>query len=281
MDTKREKLILGSRGNLALRLKERFSDAITIPRSEFLNWSTPDDILKVLQDRDVDIYVAVGIISKHATKQDLERVNLGIPKLVSEAIRDTNSRLITFGSIMEKSKKICEENPYINTKYRLSTYLEDKLPSEAFLHLRMHTLYGGAKPNTEMFLGQLFESIKNRANFSMTSGKQVREYHHIDDDIDAIEVLMTKGCRGVQEITHGEALKLFEIANKVLQHFKLGEMLRVGEITEIPSEIFSPIGVKSAELHEVNFRPSIEGIITYLSQCLNEQANKDRQFPNP
>jgi len=95
----RRKIIIGSNGNIALRLKQQYRDAEVVPRSKFLSWQHPQDLKGTFKKENCDIYLAIGVLSKLAPKQILERVNVEIPQLIAEIIQGTQSRMITFGSV--------------------------------------------------------------------------------------------------------------------------------------------------------------------------------------
>jgi hypothetical protein len=265
LDQNRKVVVIGSSGNISLQLQKNFPLASIISRRQYDCWENASQLSAIFKDQLCDIYVAIGVLSSKAKISELVRVNLQIPKLVAESIKGTESRVITFGSIMEKEERIFSSNAYIGTKKKLSEFLLGNLHEKNFLHLRLHTLYGGSKLNTEMFLGQLFRAIKYRSKFQMSSGRQVREYHHIEDDLKALELLQSQGYTGIQEISHEEAFTLKEIAKQVFDHFEVPDLLVVGGKEDSLAEIFSPIGKRTNALRDFHFRPSIEGINSYLS----------------
>jgi len=268
LNLNRKKVIIGSNGNIARQLKEQFPDAVVINRRQFEFWDNPNELRTIFRDEPIEVYVAIGILSSKSKISELERVNLQIPKLIADAIKGTDSRIVTFGSIMEKYQNICSSNPYIHTKKKLSEYLQDNLQEDEFLHLRLHTLYGGKKLNSEMFLGQLFISIKDGTEFLMSSGRQIREYHHIEDDLKAMELLQANGHKGIQEISHGEVFTLIEIAEQVLYYFDAPQLLIAGKMKEPSAEMFSPLGNRNNTFNKFQFRPTIKGITNYLLECL-------------
>lgn len=257
----RRKIIIGSNGNIALRLKQQYRDAEVVPRNKFLSWQHPQDLKSTFKKENYDIYLAIGVLSKLAPKQILERVNVEIPQLIAEIIQGTQSRMITFGSIMELDEEICNTNAYIASKKQLSEQLKSSMEREHFLHLRLHTLYGGKKLHSEMFLGQLFSAIRTKSTFYMSGGQQIREYHHIDDDLCALSLFLLNGYNGVREVTHNEVFTLKELAMAVLAHFKMSELLVVGEVETPSFEVFKPLGIKDELLNDLDFRPTLEGII--------------------
>lgn len=274
MSGERSTLIVGSRGNLALKLREKFPKAKIISRLQFLSWESQREIRRDLPRSQFDIFLAVGITSGKANPKELSKVNFEIPAQVAQAIVGSESRIVTFGSIMEKEPKIIYENPYIYTKSSLSEFLSKRLNTEQFLHLRLHTLYGGCSLNREMFLGQLFYAIKEKTNFQMTSGEQLREYHHIDDDLSAMDTLIARGHFGIQEITHGDSFRLREIAEKVLSYFQVPELLQLGKLNNPYSEILKPIGKRSEVFNLIEFRPTIQGICNYFEEKFLESSQK-------
>ena len=265
----REKIIIGHNGNLAKKLKDRYPNARVITSKEYLTWNKVLDVKKLKDAETTDIFVAIGIVSRRANAQDLELINYKIPTLIASAVPSTDLRIITFGTIMEKNLQLSAKNPYVASKNRLSLYLQNNLEPQSYLHLLINTLYGGYRLNPEMFLGQLFTSIKTNSRFNMSDGRQVREYHHIEDDLSALELFLEKKVGGIQEISHGESFHLEEIARQVLLHFNMEEKLMLGAFNSPTEEIYEPIGVKNLLLKEISFRPTIDGIISYINQQLD------------
>lgn len=267
----RNKIIIGKNGNIAIELQKNFPHALIIPGMEYNYWDDSVQLKKVFASEPNDIYVAIGIVSSKAETKNLERVNFHIPQKIADIIKGTDSRIFTFGSIMEKDRKIAQSNAYIGTKEKLSKYLKENLQEKNFLHVRLHTLYGGHNLNPEMFLGQLFFAIKNKTEFQMSSGNQFREYHHIVDDIRALNLLDEANHSGIQEISHEEVFTLRELAEKALYHFDLLDSLVIGKREDPSNEILTPLGKRIKLLENFKFRPSIAGIISYLEDCLEEK----------
>lgn len=267
----RNKIIIGKNGNIAIELQKSFPLALIIPGMEYRYWDDSVQLKKVFASEPNDIYVAIGIVSSKAETKNLERVNFHIPQKIADIIKGTDSRIFTFGSIMEKDRKIAQSNAYIGTKEKLSKYLKENLQEKNFLHVRLHTLYGGQNLNPEMFLGQLFYAIRNKTEFQMSSGNQLREYHHVVDDIRALNLLDDENHSGIQEISHEEVFTLRELAEKALYHFGLLDSLIIGKREDPSNEILTPLGKRIKLLENFKFRPSIAGIISYLEDCLEEK----------
>lgn len=265
-----KRIIIGSKGNLARALQYIYPDARVIPRQQYLSWRNTSDVKDSINFEKVNVFVAIGIVSNNAHEEDLDLVNYKIPALIANAISHSCSRIITFGTIMEKYINVTKTNRYVESKYRLNLFLQNNLSSENYSHFLIHTLYGGKRINSDMFLGQLFNSVRLRSRFSMSNGSQVREYHHIDDDVTAINYCLKNNLGGVQEISHGESISLREIALSVLTHFNLTNILAIGELETPESEIYEPIGIKNSYVENIYFRPSIAGIISYFDEQLRQ-----------
>ena len=270
----RNKIIIGKNGNISIELQKRFPLALVIPGMEYKYWDDSVQLKEMFAGEPHDIYMAIGIVSSKAEPKNLERVNFHIPQKIADIIKGTDSRIVTFGSIMEKDQKIVRSNTYIGTKKKLSEYLRENLQEKNFLHTRLHTLYGGQNLNPDMFLGQLFYAIKNKTEFHMSSGNQFREYHHIADDLRALSLLDEENYVGIQEISHEEVFTLRELAEKALYHFGLPELLMIGKREDPLNEILTPLGKRIMLLENFKFRPSIAGIISYLEDCL--EKNEER-----
>ena len=113
-------------------------------------------------------------------------VNFHLPKNIILSNKNTNNLIVTFGTIMEDLSP--DANNYTSSKNQLTQFIKTS-KIQNILSLKIHTLYGGDKPNAYMFLGQMLNSINKNEDFKMSSGKQIREYHHVDDESKAIKLL--------------------------------------------------------------------------------------------
>ena len=90
------------------------------------------------------------------------------------------------------------------------------------LHCRLHTLYGG-EPKDHMFLGQIVNAIRSNSVFSMSSGEQLREYHHVDDIAESLATIVNSDWSlwsPILEINSGQPLKLLDLAMAIFNAFK-------------------------------------------------------------
>ena len=219
-------------------------------------------------DAETKIYIPAGVLDPLADPSELDRVNAQIPINVIKDTRDLNVRIVTFGTILEAVEEI--ENHYVNSKRRLANYVDEIAKcGEHVHHLRIHTVYGGdAFPAPFMFLGHILKALNQQSTFQMTSGRQLREYHHIDDDVIAINTIANSAAIGIREISHGNPIELRELATTIFSRFKQSSRLQIGAISDPKSEIRGRRFQAPLEFSNVSFREASEGCIDYLKVCL-------------
>ncbi len=182
-----------------------------------------------------DFIFAGGVTDPHQNFKDIYYSNIDFPQRVIAAFQNTENRFMTFGTVMEHFIKLCAQNSYLNSKLKLSQWMvkhsKTSETSGLFLHIRLHTLYGGI-PKPYMFLGQIIHSIRTGTVFEMSSGEQLREYHHVDDIAASIVHLLEQSWvwAPVLEINSGEPLKLVDLAKTVFKTFGKEDLLKVGSI---------------------------------------------------
>ena len=119
-----------------------------------------------------------------------------------------------------------------------------------------------------MFLGQIHNAIKSQIKFSMTSGLQLREYHHVDDDVSAAVELINRNFLGIHSISHGNPIRLRDVAEEIFRHFNSLDLLEVGKITANEFDSLRPILPKNTEIVATKFRDTKIGIIRWLDANL-------------
>ncbi|RYF39747.1 MAG: NAD(P)-dependent oxidoreductase [Comamonadaceae bacterium] len=136
-------------------------------------------------------------------------------------------------------------------------------------HLRIHTLYGGGTPAPFMFLGQMLEALRERRPFAMSSGRQLREYHHVDDDARAIGVIADRPIAGVIEVNHGAPLSLNELATGVFAGLGCERLLHVGALPDPIEDNYGAELARPAFLEGLDFRDTVAGVVHELSAQLS------------
>ena len=271
-------LLLGGSGILGSALIEEFnSHNITqVARGEVDRWASLDGstyvkrFLDGLEHKPLLIFNAAGITNPSTPYTDLENINYLLPANLVLATQDLGIKIVTFGTIMESIPRSWESNRYLKSKVQFRNFLDSESVSKTnVLHLQIHTWYGGSRIHDHMFLGQLFESVRKRENFQMTDGTQLREYHHIKDDLAVLRRLLEIDAHGIHQINHGEAYELREIADFVLRFFSLSELLRIGSLLKSPADNFSfrfPCNIESGL---TSFRPTLTGIVKDFQERLS------------
>ena len=265
-------LLLGSSGNLGQSFIECFeSDSITtLERAEIKKWlgknSTREihDKLKDLGEVS-HIVLALGETDPKKLSTDLMRINCELPLNILKATANENVKVVTFGSFNEKFPSSQEDNQYMRSKKEFcNQYRFLKDINRNHLHFHIHTWYGGKSLHPHMFLGQIYTSIKHQIPFSMTDGNQLREYHHIKDDMSVILPLIKSDLTGVQEINSNNPIKLRELATSVFDYFNSAQLLRIGSLQTPPFEVYDLNFSPSPSENNGHFRVTTHGVIEYL-----------------
>jgi len=149
------------------------------------------------------VFVASGLLDPNLPEEDLVKVNYTLAKNVIDGASKVGLKVITFGTVMECL--IESKNPYVRSKKKLSEYVKKMANDKVSIkHIQLHTLYGSGHPSPFMFLGQMLLAIKSNQPFKMTSGRQLREYHHLEDETAAIRLISDSSVFGVVNLSHGQ-----------------------------------------------------------------------------
>ncbi|ATM93996.1 ADP-glyceromanno-heptose 6-epimerase [Yersinia frederiksenii] len=265
--------VIGGRGRLGNAICKSYlpEDITSLDRSIYANWwniACQDDISRYFEARTKPgslIFITAGILDPKLAQEAHLNVNYLLPKNIIEATSHLGLKVVTFGTIMEEL--VSTKNAYIESKSMLSNFISE-LSDVNTLHIRIHTLYGNGLPSPSMFLGQLYSALKNRSIFKMSSGNQLREYHHIDDDVAAIHTLINKKIHGIFNLNHGKPVKLKDIASYVFEKLFSEELLSIGAYPEPKYDNYHIISHRPIELDEVEFRETLPNILFYLKKCL-------------
>ena len=80
-----------------------------------------------------------------------------------------------------------------------------------------------------MFLGQILSALKKNKPFFMISGRQLREYHHYDDEAEAIKLTVNSPLSGI--ITQcGNPIDLNSIASSVFNALERKTLHSIEEV---------------------------------------------------
>lgn len=266
--------LIGGRGRLGQAIAHEYADSgvVSLGRSIYEGWSQAGAVDKISRYFDTrsnecsTIFVASGLLDPNLSQDDLLRVNYQLPKNLIDGAAKLGIKVITFGTVMEGLLK--SKNPYIQTKTALGEYARAvaSLANPA-IHMQIHTLYGIGQPSPFMFLGQMLTSILHNTPFRMTSGRQLREYHHLTDEAKAIRKLAKVASPGVVNVSHGKPLSLRAIAENVFTVLGKEELLHVGALPEPSEENYEQVLAPAPILYQVEFRDSLPAIVEYMKEC--------------
>ncbi len=268
-------MILGARGRLggALAASAEFGRVVALDRSVYSSWARQGaatdvsayfDKLAVPADR-TRILIASGVTDPAIPRDEHHRVNYMLPRNVIEGARRRGLKVVTFGSILELIASRQSQNPYVVSKIRLAEFIRQSRAADAgVLHIRLHTLYGGGPPANFMFLGQIRDAIAGGTRFDMSEGTQLREYHHVDDEVRAIPPLLRSGVSGTIELSHGEPLRLRDLAAHIFTAFGCLDKLNIGAKPMAEHENLGTVFPRPHLLEGIKFRDTRAAVVDYL-----------------
>ena len=276
--------VIGGRGRLGQAIAREYAgeDIILLSREEYSAWGAPDAselVARYLEKQDspdATIFVTSGVLDPNQGYEELQNVNYHLPKNIIDAACALGMRVVTFGTVMESL--LPSPNLYVQSKLAIANYVRAKANKGADVaHIQLHTLYGGGSPSSFMFLGQILSAIQAKQQFKMTSGQQLREYHHFDDDAKATRAIVAAGEKSVVNLSHGQPVSLKELAECIFDAFEMRELLQVGALSFPFNENYDRVMQPTDAIKTISFRNSIPAVIEYLRSCYSgsEQYNND------
>lgn len=213
------------------------------------------------------VFIAAGLLDPQLAPAEHQSVNLDLPRNVIAGVASLGLKVVTFGTVMESL--LAQQNPYIQSKAALGRHVAALAAAgRPVTHIRVHTLFGGGAPSPFMFLGQILTALREHTPFDMTLGKQLREYHHVDDEACAIRALEAAGVSGVLDLSHGEPVSLRELASTVFAAFGAADLLRLGARPEPLEENYRTVFARHPLLAPQAYRPALPAIVDYLKACV-------------
>jgi nucleoside-diphosphate-sugar epimerase len=244
-----------------------------VGKDDYLQWSVEDRselVLKYIdsfQTKPSIIINAVGIVNPSTPEAEILGLNYHLPVNLIGAAEKSAIKVVTFGSIMENFPNSSQDNNYLKSKLKLKEFLTDNaLGLSQALHFQVHTFYGGVRLHKHMFLGQIYDAIKDKKTFRMSSGNQVREYHHVQDDARAIKHLIDLDLKGIHALNHGQTYALKDIAEFIFDSFDFTDLLQIGMLTNPTNDNFTTGFRRPNTLDGLSFRDSLPSIVSYLRQ---------------
>lgn len=273
--------VLGARGRLGRAIVAAWEqdEVVALDRAVYDTWSRPGASAEVARFfgsavPGSTVIVAAGLLDPALPAEQHRRVNFDLPGQVIEGACAAGVRVVTVGTIMERL--IEHPNPYVASKAELGRLVAQRaLAGDPVTHLQVHTLYGGGEPAPFMFLGQLCDSLRQGRPFEMSPGRQLREYHHVDDEALALRAILQSGCTGVVALSHGAPCSLCELATHVFAALGRPELLRLGARPEPAQDNYATVLPRPAVLESVAFRPALQGVTAYVEQILSKRAQEE------
>lgn len=272
-------IVLGSTGRLGQALVQQLTtkeQPVVLPsRQTYESWGEPDGYYKARQfirtaaPRHSLLLNAAGLIDPREPLDAHLKANTRLAINAAHAITDHHGMSISFGSALERLLPRETMNSYILSKWRLGHWADGAaaigLP---VLHLQMHTLYGGGPPSPFMFLGQILAAIRDKVPFKMTSGLQLREYHHVEDEAHAIRHLAGLGFRGSVPLSHHKPVSLRQLSEAIFTAFDCENLLRIGALPTPPGENYGYVFDRLAQIEGSSFRDTISSVISWFESQL-------------
>lgn len=267
-------LVIGGRGRLGQAIARQYGpgEAVCVERAVYQDWAEPhaqasiDAFFAPLAGKDASVFVTSGLLDPKLSPDEIWKVNVELPRNIVEAGCRHGVRVTTFGTVMEAL--LADHNPYVRSKVALGRYVADKAAAGAAVaHVRVHTLFGGGAPSPFMFLGQMLAALEQGTPFKMTLGKQLREYHHVDDDARAIRQLDEAATTGVLDLSHGAPVSLADLAYAVFGTFGVPGQLQIGALPEPREENYGTVFARSPLVAQLPFRDTLPAVVAYLEQC--------------
>ena len=227
-----------------------------------------------------DVILACGVTDPKLAAETIRYSNTEFPqRLMSNCLRLPLVRFISLGTVMENFPEACAANPYLKSKFDLGLWIQALAEKPEYLcrfrHLRLHTIYGGSRElvKPHMFLGQILGALEKNLEFKMSSGDQLREYHHVDDIAEAILGIADQDWNANESalvgVHSGNPVRLADLANAIFSAFGKSDLLKVGRLVRPPGENLQQTFERSARHVLPNAREPIAGVIQWLKEILD------------
>ena len=244
-------LVTGSNGfigfHLVKRLEEEGAEVYCISKSESkkksirnykLDIRNYNELNKVIKKINPNIILHLASLidnsrDENIIKETFEVNTLGTLNLL-KATKDIDYDLFIYTNTFElygdenkppfnEEMKTKGMSPYSTSKICGENYCELflKIYNKPIVIFRLPIVYGPEKKG-KMFIPDLMNSIKEEKEFSMTKGKQTRDFIYIKDVIDAFIMACNKnGIRGTFNIGYGKETSMRTIVKLMKKYVKL------------------------------------------------------------
>ena len=283
--------VLGARGRLGRAMIDfsQKNQVIALSRDVYSTWGSPhaapsisryfEQFQTSTNDEERVIYVTSGLLDPSLSAEDHETVNYSLAKNIIVGASKLGFKVVTFGTVMEQVLGLSSPNPYVASKAKLGLFVGDYATRAPVLHIQLHTLYGKDLPSEFMFMGQILDALIKKEEFKMSPGSQLREYHHVHDEVQAISTLLKEKLTGTVALSHGSPVSLKALASHVFEHFGCSHLLKLGALPAPAKENFELIFKRPQALEGVFFRDTLSALVIYLQDCITAINNKEHLCP--
>jgi nucleoside-diphosphate-sugar epimerase len=243
-----------------------------ITRNTYFKWSNGSNEHEILKDlirfdlSKADIFVAAGITDSRVDPALLWSLNYHLPKNLISSTANLGSRIITFGTIHES---FTINNEYFASKRALGNFVRNTQEFNNARHFLLHTLYSDDPPPEHMFLGQMFKALKTGVAFNMSNGKQLREFHHVDDITKAVFKLLQSTESRSQDISTGSGMQIRKLAEEIFFALGVSDDLHLGTFPPPVGDNFDRVFTMTNGLELNNFRDPIKEIPEIFKRLLD------------
>jgi len=265
------RVILGSTGLIGSAWKRQSeSSIITVDRSVIEDWfkdSKQKSLMTFLDGlpQSSEIHICFGNTNSKVGLEHLMKVNCLWPLLIAKRAMNREIRVISYGSALES---MGIDNDYFSSKREFDTQLKRIRIDNLSTRIKLHTLYSDARPHAHMFLGQVYLSIRDKIPFNMTSGRQLREFHYVDDVIQSLAHALRDKTVVDLEISHGKPNRLNQMAEYLFNSFKLRNLLNIAALPESINDNYTKIFEPALDFKKVLYREPLSSIQRIFTKLL-------------
>jgi hypothetical protein len=153
---------LGGSGTIGGGILKGFNQEIILqtPRSEINSWLGANNLASIEKyfsnfGTNTTVVYSLGITDPNAPIEQLELLNTILPTKIMNIVDNLGLKLITFGTILERDVNLALGNSYVRTKRDFLNRFQQTPERKNHLHLQLHTIYGGERSQSYMFIDQI------------------------------------------------------------------------------------------------------------------------------
>lgn len=279
---KRQHIVFGPRGMMGsamLRgLRDRYPDDLVYevargtPSPMEVDAPSTDIFARIDSNRATYAYWCHGPTDPSAPAPVHRRFSVELPGAWAAVLgQGMLARFVTFGSVHENLPNLAAGNSYLSAKREWFLNLAGR--PRHFRHFQIHTLYGAPLRPTS-FVGQIFASLRDTTEFRMSHGRQLREYHHVDDCVAKVHETMNielPGGNNFIDLSHGRPIRLADLAQGVFRNFGVENRLHISAVGARTEEILECDWVATAPPFLPIYRDPILGVSQVIESSLKKR----------